>query len=88
MSNKLENAKNLYLQGIKEGRMEVVEEYSGERYTQHSTGVEDGVKGFTDFFAGFLSRLAILKAASLFDSKKLRASSFDEKFLGSFDLNF
>ncbi len=56
MSNKLENAKNLYLQGIKEGRMEVVEEYSGDRYTQHSTGVEDGVKGFTDFFAGFLER--------------------------------
>ena len=56
MSKKLENAKNLYLQGIKEGKLEVVKEYTGDRYTQHSTGVEDGVQGFCDFFAGFLER--------------------------------
>ena len=56
MSEKLENAKNLYIQGIKEGKMEVVKEFSGDRYTQHSTGVEDGTKGFCDFFAGFLER--------------------------------
>jgi predicted SnoaL-like aldol condensation-catalyzing enzyme len=49
MSKKLENAKNLYLQGIKEGNMEVVKKYSGNRYTQHSTGVTDGAQGFMDF---------------------------------------
>ena len=56
MSKKLENAINLYLQGIKEGKMEVVKEYSGNRYTQHSTGVADGAQGFMDFFKGFLER--------------------------------
>ena len=56
MSQKLENAKNLYIQGIKEGKMEVVKKYSGDRYTQHSTGVADGAQGFMDFFKGFLER--------------------------------
>lgn len=56
MSKKLENATNLYLQGIKEGRIEVVKEYTGDRYTQHSTGVADGAQGFMDFFKGFLER--------------------------------
>lgn len=56
MSKKLENAKNLYLQGIKEGKMEVVKKYSGDIYTQHSTGVADGAQGFIDFFKGFLER--------------------------------
>lgn len=56
MSKKLENAKNLYLEGIKEGKIEVVKKYSGDRYTQHSTGVADGVQGFMDFFKGFLER--------------------------------
>jgi predicted SnoaL-like aldol condensation-catalyzing enzyme len=56
MSKKLDNAKNLYLQGIKEGRIAVVEQYTGDRYTQHSTGVRDGADGFAEFFAGFLQR--------------------------------
>ena len=56
MSKKLENAKNLYIKGIKEGEVEVVNEYSGSRYTQHSTGVADGAQGFIDFFKGFLER--------------------------------
>lgn len=56
MSQKLENAKQLYLEGIKEGRMEVVDKYTGNRYTQHSTGVKDGAQGFKDFFKGFLER--------------------------------
>lgn len=56
MSKKLENAKNLYIKGIKEGKVEVIKEYSGERYTQHSTGVADGTQGFIDFFKGFLER--------------------------------
>lgn len=56
MSQKLENAKNLYLEGIKDGNMDVVDQYSGDRYTQHSTGVADGAQGFKDFFKGFLKR--------------------------------
>jgi len=56
MNPKLENATNLYLQGIKEGRIEVVKEYTGDRYTQHSTGVTDGAQGFMDFFKDFLER--------------------------------
>ncbi len=56
MSKKLENAKNLYLKGIKEGHIEVVDEYTGHRYTQHSTGVKDGAAGFKEFFSDFLNR--------------------------------
>ena len=56
MSQKSENAKNLYLKGIKEGEMEVVKKFTGDRYTQHSTGVADGAQGFIDFFKGFLER--------------------------------
>jgi predicted SnoaL-like aldol condensation-catalyzing enzyme len=56
MSQKLENAKKLYLEGIRDGNLEAVDKYTGERYTQHSTGVADGVKGFKDFFQGFLER--------------------------------
>lgn len=56
MSQKQDNAVNLYLQGIKEGNMAVVHDYSGDRYTQHSTGVADGAQGFIDFFKGFLER--------------------------------
>ncbi len=56
MGNKLENAKNLYLEGIKKGNLEAVDQYTGDRYTQHSTGVKDGVDGFKAFFKGFLER--------------------------------
>ncbi len=56
MSQKLENAKNLYLKGIKEGHIDVVDQYTGNRYTQHSTGVPDGAAGFKEFFADFLNR--------------------------------
>lgn len=56
MSIKLENAKNLYLKGIRDGNIEVVRDYTGDRYTQHSTGVADGAEGFVDFFKGFLQR--------------------------------
>jgi len=56
MSKKLENARSLYIQGIKEGKIDVILKYSGNRYTQHSTGVADGVEGFKDFFKGFLQR--------------------------------
>lgn len=56
MSQKLENAKRLYLEGIRDGNIEAVKKYSGERYTQHSTGVGDGPEGFMEFFKGFLKR--------------------------------
>ena len=56
MSQKLENAKKLYLEGIRDGDLDAVKRYSGERYTQHSTGVGDGTEGFIEFFEGFLER--------------------------------
>ncbi|MFK7772662.1 MAG: nuclear transport factor 2 family protein [Saprospiraceae bacterium] len=56
MSKKTDNAKALYLQGIKQGNIEVVDELTGDRYTQHSTGVADGAEGFKAFFRGFLER--------------------------------
>ncbi|MEL6852810.1 MAG: hypothetical protein AAFP92_30145 [Bacteroidota bacterium] len=41
-SQKLQNAKNLYLEGIRDGNArEAVYKYTGDRYTQHSTGVKD-----------------------------------------------
>lgn len=57
MSLKLENAKNLYLRGIRDGEIkEVHENYMGETYTQHSTGVPDGKEGFKKFFEDFFVR--------------------------------
>ena len=55
MSQKLENAKGLYLEGIRDGNVrEAVTKYTGDRYTQHSTGVADGVEGFVTFFEPFI----------------------------------
>ena len=57
MTAKLDNAKALYLEGIQQGRArEAVERYTGDRYTQHSTGVRDGVEGFIEFFEPFIER--------------------------------
>lgn len=57
MSQKLENAKKLYLEGIRDGKArEAVTKYTGSRYTQHSTGVRDGVEGFLEFFEPFIER--------------------------------
>ena len=57
MSKKLENAKNLYLHGIQDGHArEAVTQYTGNRYTQHSTGVKDGIEGFVEFFEPFIER--------------------------------
>ena len=51
MGKKLENAKALYYEGIRDGNVrEAVTKYTGERYTQHSTGVRDGIEGFVEFF--------------------------------------
>ncbi len=57
MGKKPENAINLYLEGIRDGRVrEAVTKYTGARYTQHSTGVKDGVEGFVEFFEPFIER--------------------------------
>jgi len=45
------------MEGIRDGRVrEAVEAYTGDRYTQHSTGVADGVGGFVAFFEPFVER--------------------------------
>ncbi len=56
MSIKSDNVKKLYLEGIRDGNIEVVKKYTGDRYTQHSAGVRDGADGFIEFFEGFLKR--------------------------------
>jgi predicted SnoaL-like aldol condensation-catalyzing enzyme len=57
MGQGLENVRRIYLEGIAGGRVrEAVTAYTGDRYTQHSTGVGDGVEGFLAFFEPFLER--------------------------------
>lgn len=57
MNPKLQNARNLYLEGIRDGNArEAVTKYTGARYTQHSTAVRDGVEGFVEFFEPFIQR--------------------------------
>jgi len=56
-SQKIENAVGLYLEGIRDGNArEAVTKFTGDRYTQHSTGVRDGVEGFVAFFEDFIHR--------------------------------
>jgi Uncharacterized protein conserved in bacteria len=46
MGRKLVNAVSLYLEGIRDGQVrQAVGKYTGDRYTQHSTGVRDGAEG-------------------------------------------
>ncbi len=60
MNRKLQNAMNLYMHGIRDGHArEAVTKYTGARYTQHSTGVADGVEGFVAFFEPFLARTPV-----------------------------
>jgi len=57
MTAKLDNAIALYMEGIRDGNArQAVETYTGDRYTQHSTGVRDGVEGFVEFFEPFIER--------------------------------
>lgn len=57
MGKGLENVRKIYLEGIAGGNArEAVTAYTGHRYTQHSTGVPDGVEGFLAFFEPFLER--------------------------------
>ena len=60
MNQKLANATNLYMDGIRDGNArEAVTKYTGARYTQHSTGVKNGVEGFVEFFEPFLQRCPV-----------------------------
>ena len=55
MSDKLSNAKNLYMVGIRDGQLQkAVSQYTGALYKQHSTGVKDGAEGFIEFFEPFI----------------------------------
>jgi predicted SnoaL-like aldol condensation-catalyzing enzyme len=57
MNQKLKNAQSLYLEGIRDGNVrEAVTQYTGDRYTQHSTGVKDGIEGFVEFFEPFVKK--------------------------------
>lgn len=57
MGQRLDNAKALYLEAIRDGSpAEAIEKYAGDRYTQHSTPVKDGRDGFVEFFGDFLER--------------------------------
>lgn len=57
MGQGLDNVHKLYLEGIAGGRArDAVTRYTGHRYTQHSTGVADGVEGFLAFFEPFVER--------------------------------
>lgn len=57
MNQKVKNAIALYLEGIRDGNpREAVAKYTGDRYTQHSTGVKDGQAGFIEFFEPFIER--------------------------------
>ena len=60
MSRKVENVVGLYLEGIRDGNpREAVAKYTGDRYTQHSTGVRDGADGFVEFFEEFIQRIPV-----------------------------
>lgn len=57
MSTAKDNAIGLYMDGIQDGRpREAVADYTGDRYTQHSTGVADGQEGFIASFEPFVER--------------------------------
>ena len=57
MGQGLDNVRRIYLEGIAGGNArEAVTRYTGQRYTQHSTGVGDGAEGFLAFFEPFVER--------------------------------
>lgn len=60
MSNKVKNAKAIYMEGIRDGNFEeAVHKYTGDQYVQHSTGVKTGKEGFIEFFSDFVKRCPI-----------------------------
>ena len=56
MGSPLDNAKALYMEGIRDGDLRAVERFTGNRYTQHSSGIRSGTEGFIEFFEPFLER--------------------------------
>ena len=57
MSKQVENAQNLYIHAIQDGRVAESQAQSvGDTYIQHSTGVPDGKEDFAAFFANFFER--------------------------------
>ncbi|WP_010203740.1 nuclear transport factor 2 family protein [Salinibacterium sp. PAMC 21357] len=57
MGQRLDNAKAIYLEGIRDGNfVDAINSYAGQRYTQHSTPVRDGREGFIAFFEDFTTR--------------------------------
>ena len=57
MGARLDNAKRLYMEGIRDGDyVSAIHAYAGDRYIQHSTPVKDGKEGFIEFFADFVRR--------------------------------
>lgn len=57
MGTRLDNAKALYMDGIRDGNyLDAIEKFTGERYIQHSTPVKDGRDGFIEFFSDFIER--------------------------------
>jgi len=57
MGQGLDNVRRIYLEGIAGGQArEAVTKYTGHRYTQHSTGVGNGIEGFLAFFEPFVER--------------------------------
>ncbi len=57
MGKRLDNARGLYLDAIRDGNAtDAINTYSGSRYTQHSTPVKDGREGFIEFFEEFYAR--------------------------------
>lgn len=60
MGKKLENAKNLYLEGIRDGNyVEAINAYAGDQYKQHNAKVKDGREGFIEFFENFVKECPV-----------------------------
>lgn len=82
MSTAKQNAINLYIKGIQNGNpREAIAAYTGERYTQHSTGVADGQEGFIAFFEPFLKRNPIRNikiARALQDGKHVFLQAYQD----------
>lgn len=57
MSRKLENAKALYLSGIREGSIgEAITQFTTDLYARHGSGVAQGIEDSAAFFEPFLER--------------------------------
>ncbi|MFK8034755.1 MAG: nuclear transport factor 2 family protein [Hyphomicrobiales bacterium] len=82
MSTAKQNAINLYIKGIQTGNpREAIAAYTGERYTQHSTGVADGQEGLIAFFEPFLKRNPIRNikiARALQDGKHVFLQAYQD----------